>query len=275
MSDFSTPKRTLGFVSARLVQELQKKGKLIFTLEDACKIYTRPRSETAKFLSDLIGRGVLARLKAGVYLILQVGQESTQLSNWPIIARELAKPNKYFISHYSAMRILGMTSHPLIDVYITMPKRHRNKKINNITYHFIYAKPEHFSGFSDTWVTKQEKVFVSDIERTLLDGLERPDLCGGIKEVFRGIWIKRKEIDWEKLIKYARVFRTKAAIKRLGFVLELLGMGDNYLPIFIEMVSAAKDYVFLDPYGLKEGKYMSRWRIRLNISIEELKASIW
>jgi len=275
MEHKSSITRTLGPISARFVNELQKHGKTIFTLDDAADIYGRGRQETIKFLSDLIKRGVLARIKSGVYLILQMGQENTQLSNWPVIARELSGSDDYYISHYSAMRLHGMTTHPLVDVYITMPKRHKSKIVHNITYHFVYSKPEHFWGSSAHWATKQNKVTVSDIERTLLDGLERPDLCGGIKEVVRGIWAKQNEIDWNKITEYAGKFRTKAAVKRLGFILEVLNLGDDYISLLEEIIAPAKDFIFLDPNGPKEGKHLSRWRIRVNMNIEELKASIW
>jgi predicted transcriptional regulator of viral defense system len=214
----STYTKTLGSVGAKFINELKSQGKAVFTLDEASSLYGREKHETIKFLGELIQRGVLARIKSGVYLVLQMGQEDTQLNNWPVIAHYLAGTKNYVLSHYSAMRLHGMTTHPLMDVFITRFERQRAKKINNITYHFIYSKPVHFWGFSARWITKQDKVFVSDLEKTLLDGLERPELCGGIKEVVRGIWVKQNEIDWAKLVQYSENFRTKASVKRLGYI---------------------------------------------------------
>lgn len=267
-----THKKTLGPVSSRFIKKLLVDGKSIFTLDEATKVYRGTRHETGKFLSDLIKRDVLARIKSGVYLILQMGQEDIQLGNWPVIAGELTGLNEYFISYYSAMRLHGMTTHPSMDVYITMSKRCLVKKINNITYHFIYSKPENFWGGCVRWVTKQNKINVSDLERTILDGLERPELCGGIKEVVRGIWAKNKEINWKKMEEYNIRFHTKAAIKRLGFILEMLGLEVKSIT---DTIASSRNYILLDPYGPNEGKHLSRWHIRLNMNIEELKASVW
>ena len=275
MSNDEAYTRTLGPVSALFLNELHKKGKMIFILDDAAEIYGKKRVETSKFLSDLISRGLISRLKQCVYIILQAGQEAIQLSNWPIIARELAKPDNYYLSYYSAMRIHGMTTHPLFDVYIAMPKRRRDRKISNFTYHFIYSDPNHSWGHYAFWITKQEKIYISDIERTLLDGLERPDLCGGIKEVIRGIWVKQKEIDWQKMRQYCEKFRTKAVVKKLGFILEVLNLGNDILSELVKIIFNAKDYILLDPNGSKEGKRVSHWRVRVNINIEEIKASVW
>ncbi len=275
MKDRPPPTRTLGPISAAFINELQNQGKTIFSLNEACAISDRTRTDLTKFLSDLVKRGVLAKIKSGVYLILQMGQENTQLSNWPIIARVLLGEKNYFISYYSAMRLHGMTTHPLIDVYITTPNRIKTKKVHNISYHFIYSKIEHFWGGSSSWATKQSQVEVSDIERTILDGLHRPNLCGGIKEVVRGIWSKQREINWKKLVQYATKFHTKAAIKRLGFILELLNLGKECIPKLKKIIASAKDYILLDPNGQKKGKHSSAWRMQVNMNLDELKASIW
>lgn len=267
--------KTLGPVSAEFINELLRRAKVIFTLDDAASVYGLGKHQTGKFLSTLIKRNIIVRLKSAVYLILLAGQENIQLSTWPVIARELAGANDYCISYYSAMRLHGMTTHSLIDVYIKMSKRRNIKLINNINYHFIFAKPENVWGNSIYWVNKQDKIFVSDLERTILDGLDRPDLCGGIKEVIRGLWVKHQVIDWDKLVTYAEKFHTKAAVKRLGFILELLGLGNSCLPILTNLIASAKDYVLFDPNGLKEGRHLSRWGVRLNMHIEELKAGVW
>jgi predicted transcriptional regulator of viral defense system len=275
MNNKLSSSKTLGPISANLVTQLLNLGKIIFTLDDALSIYGDMRQEVIKLLSDLVNRGVLVRIKSGVYCILQTGQENAQLSNWPVIAKHLVASDDYYISHYSAMRLHGMTTHALTNILITMPKRQRQKKISNFNYGFIYSKPNHFWGVETYWVTRHEKVNVSDLERTLLDGLERPELCGGIKELVRGIWVKQKQINWGKLLQYAAKFHTKAAIKRLGYILELLNLGEGYVSQLLLIVSPAKDYILLDPYGSKMGHYLERWHIRLNMNIEELKEGIW
>lgn len=268
--------RTLGPMSARFIYELVERGTEIFTLNDACTLYGRGRQETSDFLRELVNRGILVRIKSGVFLIPKTGQENTQLSNWPIIARTLAGTNNYYISHYSAMRLHGMTTHPLSEIAITLTKKQPVKKVlQNITYRFIYSKPQNFWGFCDHWVTKQEKVQISDLERTILDGLARPELCGGIKEVVRGIWSSQKKINWNKLVEYTDRYHTKAAVKRLGFILEILNLEANCLPSLKNSIKFSMDYILFDPSGSKLGKYLNRWHVRVNMNIDELKASIW
>lgn len=139
-------RRTLGPVSAKFLNQIQAMGKTFFTLTDAEFIYGKGGKETRDFINDLTKRGLLAHINVGVYSILQAGQEINQLSNWPLIADRLAASDNYFISYYSAMRLHGMMTHALTNVYVTMPKRRRDKIVSNINYHFIYCKREHFWG---------------------------------------------------------------------------------------------------------------------------------
>jgi len=258
--------KTIGPTSAEFIRSLKLDGKIIFSLEEAENYTKKNRNETSKFINPLIKRSIVARLNAGIYLLLETGQESTQLSNWPLIAKALAGDDeKYFLSHYAAMRLHGMTTHPLLEISITLTKRKRAKTINHISYQFIYCQTKNFWGIEKKWVSKNEKVNVSDIERTILDCLNRPNLCGGITEIIRGIWLKQNEINWEKLSSHAQKFQSKAAIKRLGYILETLEIGTSELEKIKKIIEPTKDYILFGLHGENEGRYIKRWRLRLNI----------
>lgn len=275
MTSKSNPSRTLGPVSANFIATLQKRGKSIFSIQEAQALYGKSSDVTSDFLSDLIKRGILARIKPGCFLILQTGNENTQLRNWPVIARELMGKDEYYLSHQSAMRLHGMTSHPAFNIYLTTHKRKSKKTVDQITYHFIYTQEKHFWGQEAQWVTKQEQVQTSDLERTLLDGFDRPELCGGFSDVARGLWSVQNKIDLIKLTQYAKRFRSKAAVKRLGFVLEALELLPEVAKGLHSKISNTNDYVLLDPKSDKKGSKRSRWRIIENIDPKQLKQDVW
>ena len=86
--------------------------------------------------------------------------------------------------------------------------------------------------------------------------------------------MKQKQIEWNKLIEYAARFHNNAAVKRLGFILEIQNLALDYLPELIKIISLGEHYVLLDPNHTKSGKYVSRWKIQLNINVDELKAGV-
>lgn len=269
------PTKTLGPVSARLLEAFQRKGKTIVTLEEALRVTGATYHATANVLTQMATRGVLARLTRATYLILQTGAEQVQLNNWPVIAPALIGPHRYFLSYYSAMRLHEMTSHPLRDVYLTVLQRQRTRTLGELTYHFIYSKREHFWGASSQWVSRQDAVQVSDLERTILDGLDRPELCGGLIEVVRGIWATQRALRPRTLARYVSRYRTRAAVKRLGWILETLQLAPDAIPSLLASIAAARDYVLLDPQGHPAGQCVSRWRLRLNVNLEELRGGVW
>jgi predicted transcriptional regulator of viral defense system len=257
--------KTLGPLSAKFASDLKEKGQSIFTLKEAQDLLGKNSREAAQFIVDLIKREIVYRLNKSTYLLLETMQESTQLSNWPLIAKALVTNDEYYISHYAAMRLHGMTTHALTEIQITLPKRNRDKEVYRLKYHFVYAKPEYFWGMEQIWVSKQEKVKVSNLERTILDCLSRTEYCGGLIELVKGVWSIQTKINWERLIEYSCRYANKAAVKRLGYIAESLDIGKDYLQRLHEIIQDSHDYILLDPQGEKIGKYYKNWYLRINI----------
>ena len=208
----------------------------------------------------------------GKYLIvpLSAGEEAEHSENWYVIAKNLIEPLPYYISHYSALEIHEMTIQPIFTVYISTPNRRRPKEVLGATYRFVYTQPNDMEwGLEDVWITPSQKVGVSDLERTIIDCLDRPDLCGGVSEIAKGIWAKRNDIDYQKLVHYAKQLNRKSVAKRLGFLLETYGLGgQEALSELKSMVSPS--YTLLDPTLEDTGRHVSSWKLRVNIYPEEL-----
>ena len=67
---------------------------------------------------------------------------------------------------------------------------------------------------------------------------------------------------------------TRQLIRRLGFLLETYALG---CPVTIAALQALVNprYALLDPTLPDEGPYRARWRLRVNLDAEELKAIVW
>lgn len=59
----------------------------------------------------------------------------------------------------------------------------RSQIIQGTEFRFVRSKLKDLFGITEMWVDKSEKIRVSDLERTLLDGLKQPAYCGGFKVV--------------------------------------------------------------------------------------------
>jgi len=263
--------RALGKSSSRLLTTLAGNGRTVFAFGDAREILKTSDAATRKLLSDLVKKKWLIRLSRGRYLVvpLSAGENAEVSENWYVVARYLVEPRPYYISYYSAMEIHGMTTQPISTVYISTPQRKKDAHALGATFHFIYLMPSKVWGTTDTWATPTEKVRASDLERTIVDCLGNPRLCGGLSEIAKGLYARRSEVDYPKLLKDVERFGSNAVAKRLGFLLELYGLSGKSAETLRQ--SANSSYVLLDPSLPPTGRYWHRWRLRLNASPEELK----
>lgn len=267
--------KTLGPVSSFLITELRKSGENIFGIKEAMSLLKKGEKAAADLLSELVKKGILLRLKSGLFLIVPLEAGSNYLENKYIVAKELINSNNYYISHYSAMALHGLTTQPILKVFTTTTKREKNRTISGVEFIFIYCKPDNLFGIEEKWITKQIKIRVSNIEKTILDAMVRPELCGGISEVAKGIWLVKNRIDFARLVDYCKKAKVKAAVRRLGFILQELNLGSGIAKKLETLVKDSASYALLDPALKKQGKYLKRWRLRINFNPEELKSIIW
>jgi predicted transcriptional regulator of viral defense system len=270
--------KSLGPKSANFILSLYDQGRTIFTNDDASQILGLEDKGLQKFLSPLVKKGILNRLIPGLYKIVpfELGRTMEFMGNPYVVAREIvrrkqkAKEPQYYISHASAFEMYQMVTQPHMDVYVTTTKQIKERtSVQGTEFHFVTCKKGDFFGFKKHWIDKTEVVFVSDLERTIIDGLKIPEYCGGIPEIARGLWMKRSEINLDRLLEYAERIDSGIVYRRLGYLLEVYKIGSNQI---IERLQEklTDAYQLLDPTQINEGKYYSRWKLRLNISEEEL-----
>jgi len=267
--------KTLGSQSAKLVAALYDLNRQIFGIEDVCELTGQHNDSARSFVRKLVNRGVVTRLKPGLFQLVpfQLGSERHFVGNPYVVAQAIINPHPYYISHASAMDIHGMLTQPQFVVYVTSLVRHRRINVHGLDYCFVRTKPENFFGITEHWVDKQDRVLVSDIEKTIIDGLKQPEHCGGFTEVAKAFWIRRSEMDIGKLADYAIKLDVNVVAKRLGFMLETFGVAEAE-PIQRLQEKATRPYLLLDPVMPNEGGYESRWKLRVNVEPDEIRSLV-
>jgi predicted transcriptional regulator of viral defense system len=252
---------------------LHERGRRVFRLADVADITGLKGATVRSFIRKVVDRGVATRLQSGLFVLVpfELGREREYLGNPYVVAREMMDGKDYYLSHASAMEIHGMTTQPQLVVTVTSPAPLRGRTVLGTEFRFVRCGPSAFFGTTEHWIEKQEKVIVSDIERTVVDGLKQPEHCGGLTEVAKGLLMRRSDVDAKKLVLYARRLGVGAVIRRLGYLMETCGIGtpEDLAPLRENLTST---YSLLDPLLPPEGKFSSRWRLRLNVRPEELQA---
>lgn len=267
--------KTLGPRSARLIVGLYEADRDIFDLDDVCRISGLSKASARSLVRKLVQRGHVARLKPGLFRLvpLQLGAERQYVGDPYTIASELARGDSYYISHASAMDIHGMLTQPQLIVYVTMLKPRRPLIIHGSEFRFLRTKKEHFFGLTQHWVDKQHRVSVSDLEKTVIDGLKQSHYCGGFSEIAKGFWMRRMDMSIDRMVEYALRLEIGVVARRLGFMLELFGF-ESPAVLTPLLAHARRPYLMLDPLLPDEGKFVSRWKLRANIDPAEILLSV-
>lgn len=267
--------KTLGPTAAEFVITLHERNQTLFGLADVEEITGLSYFSAGSFARTLVERGLATRLKPGLYILIpfEMGKEKEFAGEPYLVASVLAGGKNYYLSHGTAMDIHQMVTQPQLVVYVSTSKRLHPKTIKGTEFRFITCKRKALFGITDYWVTKQKTVKVSDIERTVIDGLRHPQYCGGLTEVAKGIWMQREKVSSERLMQYAIRLNVGAVIRRLGFLLELYEMATEETTKALRR-RLTRTYVPLDPLLPIQGKHLHRWRLRLNVEPEEFQTVV-
>jgi predicted transcriptional regulator of viral defense system len=245
----------------------------MFTTAEAAQITGLTVAIASSLLHKARKRGLVSQLKRGLFVIVppELGSSAQYSGNPYLVARYLANDAPYFLSHASAMELHRMVTQPQLVTFVSSTKRIPNQTLSGTQFRFVLVKPKAFFGNTKHWVTKQETVEISDLERTVLDGLRHPEHCGGITDVAKGLWMRHADVRVAKLLEYANRLRVGSVYRRLGYLLELFGIAtESELQSLRNALTAS--YVPLDPSLPNEGSHVAKWRLQLNIPAEELLA---
>lgn len=264
--------KTSGRISAKLLGTIFSRNKGVFTLKEAEEILGSNRTATRKVVNNMVARNLITMIKPGKYLLIPQGITGHYLGDLALMAREISNSPDSYISHYSALDLHDMLTQPLTRVYVSSPKRQIPPRPLKKTLTFIYVKKPNVWGVEELWVTDNEKVRVSDLERTILDCLWQPQYAGGITEIAKGLWLKQSKIDYSKLLKYALKYNKYVVTKRLGFILETLGLGEGILPDLKQRLN--RRYDLLDPSLPAKATFKNSWYLAANIDPLEIKGLI-
>jgi predicted transcriptional regulator of viral defense system len=248
----------------QFLTKLTRAGTRIFSKADARKIALSMKLQERSLnyvLKELIKQKLIRPLYRGNYVI-----EDTILSGSPLnpfeIAEHLARDG--IICCWSATSYHELTEQILSTVFVYSPQtRGRTRSKNKYTiegYKFVLIQTDS----DNIWGIERKtmgdrKIRITDLERTLIDGLTHTQYCGGFREVLSAFEKALERIDITRLIAYSKKC-TVVAQKRLGWILDNLSM----MPATPLKIARTNYYDVLDPTGPRRGKYNKKWMILEN-----------
>ncbi|MBL7078593.1 hypothetical protein ISS42_02970 [Candidatus Shapirobacteria bacterium] len=190
----------------QLIKTLKDLNKPFYSVADLEKVLDLERESLYVLLNRLVKKGVLVKLKKGVY------QPAFQSPDLKKVANELYYPS--YLSFESALSIYGIINQ--VPYVLTFATSRRSKKIElaNTPVEYRQIKKDYFFGFQ-----LKNGFYLAEAEKALLDQLYL--ISKGQVEKNTSEW-SLLNLDQKKLIKYSQIFpqtvqgAAKKLLARLG-----------------------------------------------------------
>jgi len=257
----------LGSQARRFLTAVAGQDRRLFRVEQAFDFWpSRPLARQA--LSRLARAGWLERVERGLYMVipLEAGPEGRWSEDPKIIAAHLAPHGA--VAYWTALHHWGMTEQiPRLLIVQSRTRRHASRATRlGVDYRFVLVAQRKFFGVIRQW-SGGAAFRITDSEKTVIDALDRPDLCGGMPLVVDAL-TRLADLDWDRLDRYLARFDSGAVYKRIGYLSEMLAMD---IPQASRRQEAwrrrcSQGVALLDPRGPRRGAIVSRWRVRVNVS---------
>lgn len=244
--------------------------KRVFTLEDAIPYF--PDAQQARnAIHYMKKKGYLKQIKAGLYCIIpfEFQGKPDYSPDVILIGSHIVEP--YFFSHLTALHIYGLVDIPLHRIVITSPKRFRRFTFGERIFQNVFTSD--FFGFKTHPYKENLEVYVSDLERTFLDCLNRFELAGGMVRFFRAMY-SFGFINYLLLMEYLDKLKNKTLVAKVGFTLDYLSgrwdVPQEIINDLKKMISGETIY-YLDRNIAKGfGELNKDWNIIIPKSFREL-----
>ena len=231
----------------------------------------------SKILSAMLEKGMLIKISRSVYHIVPSSEDSeTYIPDWHLVAKYFMKGRKYYIGYYSAMQIHGLITQPSLKEIVVTDRQviPSTRKIRDVKFQFVTHKASRFFGFKKTWINQHEKVVVSNLEKTIVDAVTKPHLCGGMIEIGKAIHETKSKINLETLISYLHQNESQVAIKRYLFICDLVNIEWTiHHERLLQKIGSS--FSLFDTTGPDQGKKNSKFRLKINIDTDTIKKSIF
>jgi predicted transcriptional regulator of viral defense system len=260
--------RSLSPTEARIILGLEADGRETVELAEIRRRARVSPGFARKLAHDLAQKGWLQRIRRGLYLVHpgRRGPESaTDLDPLKIGAR-LATP--YYFGYATAAELLGLLPQLGHVYYLVSPVRTQPPKRTPIQFRFVRTEPGRMFG-TVTLHRRGELIRVSNVERTLLDCLRRPELAGGVPGVTQMVASGKSRLRWDLIPDYARRLGAHSLTWRLGYLAEQVRPDISVPRQWTSRVRPKPEdpYVPLAPareFG-RRGPHDRRWHVIVNL----------
>lgn len=224
----------------------------VFNMQDTYKKIGNINT-AKKTINRLLKEKLIKKVKYNLYTICDMGNKMS-ISNKHMIASKIKEDS--FICYHSALDYYGLRNQVFYVEYIATSKKFEDFEFENFTYTWVNNKLKF-------GIVEENKIRVTDKERTVLDCINKSELAGGEEELYLSLELIQK-LDNYKILEYLKKYNSKSLYVKTGFILELL---KNRLGTTEELIKECKKHVknskiyFSEKTKTSDSKFIKEWNL--------------
>lgn len=189
-------------------------GQRVFTSEEVKARYAL--SDHAAWQAVLYAkrRGQIGAVRKGLYFVIPPGADAVTFRPDPYLVAAKSEPAGV-LAYHAALELHGVAYSAFHELAVATERWRRGFQVGDVRIRFAVA-PTTFG--VETLSREGVPVRVTDRERTLVDGCDRPAYAGGLEELLRSVE-GFPSLDHKRILDYVRRYGRKSLAAKAGWVL--------------------------------------------------------
>lgn len=208
-------------------------------------------STAGTVLYSYIKRGLVKRVRRNLYVAVDLASEDPIASKFRIGS---SATKSAYVSHHTAFEYHGCANQVSYQVEVSSDTPFTTFDFNGNTYAYLASRIK--SGV----LISSDNVRVTDIERTVLDGINDFEKIMGLEELLRCLALV-PTLKEERLLEYLFQYGKQALYQKAGFILENfaqeLNISESFFAECLFRIGKSTRYLA----AAKGGVYNKRWQL--------------
>jgi len=208
-----------------------------FTRDDV-EAMTGNRETAHSVIEAYKKKGLIESVRRDLFVAMSLETKQPVPNRYAIASH--AAPGAY-VAYHSAFEYHGLANQVYYEVYAASQFRFREFEHDGLIYRHV------MSPFEDGVETKSDGVRVTDLERTVIDGIDDFEKAGGLEELLRCIEMI-PYLDCSKLTGYLLGYDKAILYQKTGYILghfkDELKLTDDFFHVCQSRVSKSKRYLY-------------------------------
>jgi predicted transcriptional regulator of viral defense system len=230
-----------------------------FTRDEVCAL-TGNYGTAGTLLNNYMKKGYVQQVKRNLYVAVNLADRQPVVSKYRIASRITESA---YVSHHTAFEYFGCTSQVSYQVEVSSETPFSAFVFDGLTYMYINSR------IKDGIITRPDGVRITDMERTVIDGIHDFEKVAGLEELLRCIELI-PSLREDKLLAYLASYGKQVLYQKSGYIFQHFKNTFNFSDVFFAECAAhiGKSTRYLTRNG--EGRYNREWRLVAPVDLSRI-----